>query len=96
LLGRPHILEALIAFNREIYLQSLLKTDLSLGSPIPKVRSFDDSDVRSEASIPLEHDCYDDTHSNDLEVLSNPSSPFASSLETTTPLDTSKDVPIIP
>ena len=52
LLGRPHRLEALAAFNREIYLQSLLKTDLSLGSPTPETRSCDDFDVRSEASIP--------------------------------------------
>jgi len=29
LLGRPHILDALAPFNREIYLQSLLQTDLS-------------------------------------------------------------------
>jgi len=46
LLGRPHILEAPATFNREIYLQSLLKTDL---------RSSDDLNVMSEASIPLGH-----------------------------------------
>ena len=63
LLGRPHRLEALVAFSREIYLQSLLKTDL---------RSCDDFDVRSEASIPLGDDFYDDTHSDDLEVSSDP------------------------
>ena len=35
-LGRPHILEALAALNRELYLRSLHKTDLSLGSSTPK------------------------------------------------------------
>jgi len=68
-------------------LQSLLMINL---------RSCDDLYVRSEASIPLGHDCYDDTHSDDLEVSSNPSSPFASPLETSTPLDTSEDVSVIP
>lgn len=69
LLGGPHRLGALVAFNREIYLQSLLKTDL---------RSYDDFDVRSEASIPLGHD--DDTHSDDLEVSSEASMPCSPSL----------------
>jgi len=98
LLGRPHRLEALAVFNREISLQSLLKAYLSLGSPALEARSCDDFDVRSEASIHLGHDFYDDTHSDDLEVSSDPSSPFAytSPLETNTPLDTSEDVPIIP
>jgi len=53
--------------------------------------------VSHEAAIPSGHDCYDDTHSNDLEVSSDPSSPFAyaSPLETSTSLGTSKDFPII-
>jgi len=87
LLGRLHKLEALATFAWEIYLQSLLKIGL---------RPCDDFDVRSEASITLEHDCYDDTHYDDLDILSDPSSPFASLLETSTPLDTSEDVPIVP
>ena len=96
MLSRPYRLEASAAFNRESYLKSLLQTDLSLGSLAPEVRSFDDSDVRSKASIPLRHDCYDDTHFDDLEVSSDPSLRFESPLKTSTPLDTSEDVPIIP
>ena len=46
--------------------------------------------------IPLSHDCYDDTHCNDLKVLSDCSSPFASLLDTSTSLDTFEDVPIFP
>ena len=49
LLGRLHRLEALVALTKEVYLHSLLKTDLSLDSSIPKARSCDDFDVRSEA-----------------------------------------------
>jgi len=50
-----------------------------------------------QISILLAHDFYHDTHSDDLEVSSDPSSPFAyaSPLETSTSLDTSEDVPII-
>jgi len=66
LLSRAHRLEALASFNREIYLQNLLKTDLSLDSSTPKASSCDDFDVRSEALIPLGHDFYDDTHSKTL------------------------------
>ena len=91
LLGRPHRIEELATFNREICLQNLLQTDLRLRSPAPKARSYDDFDVRNEPSIPLGNDCYDDKHSDDLQISSDPSSPFASSLETSTSLDTSKD-----
>ena len=45
-------------------------------------------------SIPLGHD--DDIYLDDLEVSSDPSSSFASPLETSTPLDASEDVTIIP
>jgi len=49
LLSRPHRLEALVAFNREIHLLSLLKNDLSLGSSTPEVRSCEDFVVGSYA-----------------------------------------------
>jgi len=75
-------------------LQSLLKTNLSLDSPIPEARSGEDFDVRSKASIHLGHDCYDDTYFDGLEVLSDPSSPFTPLLETSTSLDTS--LPLAP
>ena len=87
LFGIPHRLEALVAFNKEIYLQSLLKTD---------GRSCEDFDIRSETPIPLARDCYDDTPSKDLGVSSDPLLPFASPLQTSTPLDTFEDVSVIP
>lgn len=69
-----------------------------MGSLTTELRSCNDYDVRSEVSIPLGYDCYDDTHSNDLEVSSDPLSSFvhASPLETSTSLDTSEDASIIP
>lgn len=83
LLGRPHILVALATLNRELYLHSLLKTDLSLGSSTPKASSCDDFDVRSETPIPLGHDFHDDTYCDDLEGAGDLSSPLvvAPSLE---------------
>jgi len=76
LLRRPHRLEALASFNREIYLQSLLNTDLSLGPPTPEARSCDEFDIRSEVFIPLGHDFYDDTPCDDLGEAGDPSSPL--------------------
>jgi len=77
LLGRPHRLEALAAFNRKLYLHNLLKTNLSLSSHTSEVRSCEDFDVRSEAPIPLRYDFHDDTYCDDLEEVSDPSSPIA-------------------
>jgi len=57
----------LVTFNREIYLQSLLKTDLKSGGYF---------NVRSETPIPLGHD-YCNTPCEDLEESSDPLSPFA-------------------
>ena len=59
LLGRPHRLEASASLNRELYLCSLLKIELSLGSPTLEVRSCDDFDVRNEAPIPSGNDFWD-------------------------------------
>lgn len=67
LFGRPHRLEALAALNREIYFRSLLQTDL---------RSCDDFGGRSEASITFGHDYFDNTPSDDLKALSDPSYPL--------------------
>jgi len=67
----------LAAFNRELYLCNLLKTDLSLGSSTSEARFYDDFDVRSEASIPLRYGFNDDTHCDDLKKASDPSSPLA-------------------
>ena len=61
----------MVAFNRELYLHSLLKTDLTLGSSTPEVGSCDDFDVRSKAPIPLGHGFHDDTHCDDLEEAIN-------------------------
>jgi len=77
LLARPHWLKALVALNRELYFRSLLKTDLCLRSSSPKARSCDDSNIRREAPIPLRYGFHDDTHSHDLEEVSDPSSPLA-------------------
>ena len=55
LLGREYILEAFVAFNRDLYLHTLLKTNLSLDSSTPEARSCDDFNVRSETLIPLGH-----------------------------------------
>ena len=75
LIARPHRLEALVAFNRELYLHSLLKTDLSLGPPILEVRSCEAFGGKSEALISLGHDFHNDTRCDDLEEASDPSSP---------------------
>jgi len=48
-------------------LRSLLKTDLSLGSPTPEGRSYEDCDVWSEAPIPLRHDFPDETYCDNFE-----------------------------
>jgi len=77
LLGRPDRLKALTMFNRELYLRSLLKTDLSLASPTPEAISCDDFDVRSKASIPLGYDFRDDAHGDQLEKANDSSSPLA-------------------
>jgi len=76
LLGRPCRLEALAAFSVDINLQSLLKTNLSLGFPTPKARSCDGLVVRSEASILLGHDYYDDIPYDDFDVSSHFLSPL--------------------
>ena len=70
-------MKALVAYNMELYLYSLHKTNLSLGSPTPKVCSCEDFDVRSGASIPIGHDFHDDTHCYNLEEASGPSSLLA-------------------
>ena len=90
LLGSPHISEGLAAFNRELYLCSLLNTNFSLGSSTLEVRFCDDLDVRSQAPIPLGHDFHDGAHCDDREEVSDPLSPLAvaSSLEFSTVSDT--------
>ena len=67
MLGRPHRLKALATLNREIYLQSLLKTYL---------RSCENFDGRSEAWITFGHDYYDNTPSDGLEALNDPLYPL--------------------
>ena len=68
---------------KEIYLKSLLKTYLRLGFSTPEAMACDGFDVRSETPIPLGHDYYNDTRSDDLKVSNDPLSPLAiaSSLE---------------
>ena len=48
LLSIPHRSEALVAFNRELCLHSLHKTNLSLGSSKPEAWSCDQFDVSCE------------------------------------------------
>jgi len=72
LLDRPHRLEALVAFHRELYLHNLLKTDPSLRSPTPEVRSCEDFGAGSEALIPLVHNFLDDTHCDEVKEVSDP------------------------
>ena len=79
MLGIPHRLEAfeaLAALNRELYLCSLLKTDLSLGSPTSEVRPCEDFYGRCEELIPLGHDFHDDAHCDKLEEAIEVSSPL--------------------
>ena len=52
LLSRPQRLDVLTIFNKRPHFHDLLKIDLSLGSPIPKVRPYEGFDAKSEAPIP--------------------------------------------
>jgi len=69
-----HWLPLIESFTCKVYSKLTL---VRLGSPAPEARSCDAFDVRNETSIPLGHNFYDDTHCDELEKASDPSSPLA-------------------
>jgi len=91
LFGRLHRLEILASFNRELHSRNLIKTNLSLGSPTPKVRICEDFDIRSVTSLPLGHKFHVDKDLANHEQVSDPLSllvvhPHESLTQLATPL----------
>lgn len=60
-----------------MHLYNLLKIDHDLLFPSLEVRSFEVFDVRIKALITLGHDFHNDTHLDELEEVTDPSSPLA-------------------